>query len=103
MIKVFDLTAGGTADNFYRLSVGGFAYVTGTFPLAISADAESKVQLLGHNLPADASVKVKAGAAGEMDVPVDPAKFRSRRLLDRTSSWSSCLAATCGRWCSATA
>lgn len=80
-IKVADLAGGGTADNFYRLSVGSFAYVTGTFPLAVTANAESKVQLLGHNLPADSWVKVKAAGEGEADVPVDTARFRSRRPL----------------------
>jgi WD40 repeat protein len=81
VIKVADLTAGGTVDNFYRLSIGSFAYVTATFPLAIPANAESKVQLIGHNLPANAWVNVKAAAEGEVGVPVDAAKFRSRRPL----------------------
>jgi hypothetical protein len=42
---------------------------------------ERDVELLGFNLQPNTSVHVKAGASGEIDVPVDSEKFRSRRAL----------------------
>jgi WD40 repeat protein len=81
LLTVTDLQLGASNDHFYRLSVGDLPIVTGIFPLAVPANAESDVRLVGANLPADAVVKVKAGAAGEIVVPVDPERFRARREL----------------------
>ncbi len=78
-IKVNDLQGVGGAGNYYRMSVGQFAYVTGCFPLAVPAGKEGAVSLVGYNLPAGASVKVKAPMTGEVAVPIDPAMYRSRR------------------------
>ena len=81
VLTVTDLQLGASADHFYRLSVGDLAVVTGVFPLAIPAGAESEVRLVGANLPADAVAKVKAGAPGETGVAADAARFRIRRDL----------------------
>jgi sugar lactone lactonase YvrE len=80
-VKVSDLQGDMGEDDFYRLSVGTFSYVTAVFPLAITANAESKVQLLGLNLPPAAMATVKAGGEGEADVPIDPSRYRSRRAM----------------------
>jgi hypothetical protein len=61
--------------------VGDLPVVTGVFPLAVPANAETDVRLVGANLPADAVVKVKAGAPGEASVAADPVRFRVRRDL----------------------
>ncbi|HWE04555.1 MAG TPA: c-type cytochrome domain-containing protein [Tepidisphaeraceae bacterium] len=81
IVKVADLSGAGSADNFYRLSVGDYAYVTGTFPLSVAANSETKLQLLGHNLPKNASVTVKSAGEGEANVTLDSAQFRSRKPL----------------------
>jgi hypothetical protein len=39
------------------------------------------VELVGFNLPAAHTIKVKAGANGEVEVAVDPEKYRSRKPL----------------------
>jgi len=80
-IQVADKTDSSSKEHFYRLSVGSFQVVDGCFPLGVSANNESDVELIGFNLPSNNLVHIKAGAAGEMDVPVDPEKFRSRRAL----------------------
>ncbi len=78
-IVVSDLQMGGSAEHFYRLTAGALPFVTACYPLSVPANAESEVQLIGFNLPAEARAKVKAGAMGEMAVPLDVARFRSRR------------------------
>lgn len=80
IVRVNELQLGASADHFYRLTVGSFPLVTGVFPFGVPANAETKLQLLGYNLPPGASATVKAGADGEVDVPLDPlVYFRKRR------------------------
>ena len=78
-VRVSDLQYMASPEHFFRLSVGELPVVTGVFPLAVPADKESEIQLAGENLPAGASAKVKAGAMGEVTVPVDAEKFRARK------------------------
>jgi mono/diheme cytochrome c family protein len=80
VIRVGELLLGGSRDHFYRLSMGEFPYVTGYFPLSIAANTETPVELIGHHLPADRKIKVKAGKTGEMELPLDAERFRSRRI-----------------------
>ncbi len=80
-IRVGDLMLGGSKDHFYRLSIGAFPLVTGCFPLSVATNAESEIELIGYNLPANHTVKVKAEKPGEIDLPIDPEKFRSRRAF----------------------
>lgn len=78
-VRVSDLQYMASPEHFFRVSVGELPVVTGVFPLAVPADKESEIQLAGENLPAGASAKVKAGAMGEVSVPVDAEKFRARK------------------------
>jgi WD40 repeat protein len=78
-VKLTELMAAGSADHFYRVSIGHFAMVTGVYPLAISANQSAAVTLLGFNLPNAATVKVPASPVGEVSVPIDASKFRVRR------------------------
>ena len=55
-----------------------YAVVTGVFPLSVGTNAEADVELVGVNLPPKATVRVKAGAPGEVEVPLDAEKFRAR-------------------------
>jgi WD40 repeat protein len=80
-VRVNELLLGASPDHFYRLSIGGFPYVTGCFPLSVPASSETDVQLVGYNLPSDSKIKIKAEKAGETDLPLDPEKFRSRRAF----------------------
>jgi WD40 repeat protein len=79
VVKVNDLLLGASPEHFYRLLIGNFPLVTGVFPLGVRANAETKVRLLGYNLPLDAAATVNAAADGEMTVPIDPLVFRKRR------------------------
>lgn len=80
--RITDLEGGISDDHYYRLSAGSFAYVDGCFPLGVPAKAETRVQLIGCNLPTDGSaVIVKAGEEGVMPVPLDGARYRSRRTI----------------------
>jgi sugar lactone lactonase YvrE len=80
-IRVSDLMFGGSLDHFFRLSVGPFAYVTGCFPLGAEANRKVRVELLGFNLPPHRTVELKTGKPGELELPVDPKRFRTRRAL----------------------
>ena len=80
-VRIGERTEAGSKDHFYRLSIGTFPLVIACFPLGVPANQESEVELLGFNLPAKSVAPVKAGASGEMDVPLDSEKFRSRRTL----------------------
>ena len=75
--RVREITLEGSADHVYRLTIGALPYVTGWWPLAVPPDRESTIHLVGHNLPAD-TVPVKAGAEGEINLPLDSDAYRSR-------------------------
>jgi hypothetical protein len=77
--RVRDLQLGGSTDHGYRLSIGALPLVTTVFPLAVPARARTSLRLVGHNLPAEARVEVEAGEPGMLTVPLDAARFRSRR------------------------
>ena len=79
--RVADQMLGASKDHFYRLSVGTLPFVTGIFPLGAGTNTEAKVQLFGVNLPLNATVRVKTTGAGEVDVAIDPEKFRARRAF----------------------
>jgi hypothetical protein len=80
-VRIAERTDAGSKDHFYRLSIGTFPVVFASFPLGISANSESDIELLGFNLQTNTSTHVKTGASGEINVPVDSEKFRSRRAL----------------------
>ncbi len=80
-VVVSDLQMGGSAEHFYRLSAGALPFVTACFPLSVPANRESEVELIGWNLPAEARVKIQAGAAGELAVPLEAERFRTRRAF----------------------
>ena len=80
-VRIGDRTDGGSKDHFYRLSMGTFPVVVGCFPLGVPANKESDLELIGFNLPSGSEAHIKAGAAGEMEVPIDPEKFRVRRAV----------------------
>jgi len=76
-VRVLEITLEGSPDHAYRLTAGALPYVTGWWPLSVPANSESAVQLIGHNLTTK-SVTVKAGADGEVTLPLDSDAYRSR-------------------------
>jgi WD40 repeat protein/mono/diheme cytochrome c family protein len=77
-ITVSDLQMTGSGEHFYRLSAGELPVVTACFPLAVAANTESEVELIGYHLPAERKLKVKSGPPGEMNVPLDMNQLRAR-------------------------
>lgn len=87
-VRVIEITLEGSPAHVYRLTAGVLPYVTGWWPLSVPANAESTVHLVGHNLKTD-TLHVKAGAEGEVKLPLDTDAWRSRvnmRVLASTMS-----------------
>jgi WD40 repeat protein len=80
-LRVSDLAQAGSADHFYHLSAGPFAYVTGCYPIGVPAGRPSDVELTGYNLPAGAKASLPAADRGEIPVPIDTNSFRLRKPL----------------------
>jgi len=79
--RIADQMLASSSEHFYRLSVGALPVVTSVFPLSVGTNTEADVQLAGFNLPAHGTARVKTGASGEVDVPLDVEKFRARRAF----------------------
>lgn len=79
--RVTDQMLAASKEHFYRLSIGELPVVTGVFPLSIGTNAETALELSGYNLPGNATVKVKTGDEGELDVPLDDEPFRKQRTF----------------------
>ncbi|MEY2407398.1 MAG: hypothetical protein QOF48_68 [Verrucomicrobiota bacterium] len=77
--RVADSMLGSSSDHVYRLTVGALPVVTGIFPLSIPTNAPADVELIGINLPHGAIAHVKGAGPGEIDVPLDLEKFRTRQ------------------------
>jgi len=75
--RILEITLEGSPDHAYRLTAGVLPYVTGWWPLSVPANQESAVHLVGHNLTKN-TVTVKAGADGEVMLPLDSDDYRSR-------------------------
>jgi WD40 repeat protein len=78
-LRVSDLMLGASSDHFYRLAIGALPLVTGCYPISAQTNVETQVELTGFNLPEKATVKVTPTKSGEIEVPIDPEKFRARR------------------------
>ena len=78
---IASLMLAGSAEHFYRLTVGELSVATGVFPLSVAANRETQVEVTGLNLPADLKVTVPAKADGEINVPLDLKKYRVRGAL----------------------
>ena len=75
-VTVADLSAGGSPNHRYRLSLGSIPYVTAVFPLGVLANSTADVELVGRTIPAATRTSVAVGDVGEREVPL-PAGFRS--------------------------
>jgi hypothetical protein len=77
LARIHEITLEGSPNHTYRLTVGALPYVTGWWPLSVPANRESTVQLIGHNLTTQ-TLTVRAGADGEIILPLDTEEYRSR-------------------------
>ncbi|HSI11850.1 MAG TPA: c-type cytochrome domain-containing protein [Chthoniobacter sp.] len=85
--RVLEITLEGSPAHVYRLTAGVLPYVTGWWPLSVPANQESTIHLVGHNLATE-TFTVKAGADGEVRLPLDTDAYRSRvamRVLASTT------------------
>jgi len=81
-LKVADEQLAGSADHYYRVAVGAFAYALATYPLSVPAEKNTDIELLGFNLPPAAKVvTVPATKGSAAVVPLD-AKTRTSKPLD---------------------
>lgn len=83
--RVREITLEGSPGHIYRLTAGVLPYVIGWWPLSVPPNQESDIHLVGYNL-AKNSVKVKAGAEGDVMPPADTAEYRSRVNMKVTVS-----------------
>ena len=80
-INVRDLEMAGSVNHVYRLSVGELPMATSVFPLSVAENVEASVQLIGFHLPQKSSIKLPASPGGELAVPIDGDRLRTRREL----------------------
>jgi WD40 repeat protein len=80
-VRVSDQAMTGSPQHFYRLTVGTLPLATGVFPQNVTIGRETALQLIGFNLPAGVTTKVKPAAAGEMPVAIADAALRTTKPL----------------------
>jgi hypothetical protein len=84
-VRVRDQALAGSAEHFYRLTVGTFPLVTGVFPPSAPVGRETNLELVGFNLPkspAQRTIKVKPTAAGMHAVPLDETSLRTFKRIE---------------------
>jgi hypothetical protein len=77
-LLVSNTTLDGSANHFYRLTVGALPYVTGWRPLTAQVGHETRITLIGHHLGNKAVVTMKPEAEGTTNVPLDARALRFR-------------------------
>ena len=70
----------GSPEHFFRISVGVIPCVTGFFPPGVSVGHTNRLQLIGLNLPTNATVEVHPTEVGELSLPLDPDVYHQRNL-----------------------
>src|SRR5205823_1555016 len=80
-VRIDDRVLSGSKEHTYRLTIGAFAVALDCFPSSLPANSATEVELIGPNVPPGTTVKVQSGAPGEMAVPIDGSKFRTRREI----------------------
>ncbi len=78
-VRVGEATFEGSAEHYFRLSVGRLPFLTGVFPLTLPAHSESEVELLGVNLGESEHSRLIAKEPGDLALPSVATGWRSRR------------------------
>ncbi|MEW6156142.1 MAG: c-type cytochrome domain-containing protein [Verrucomicrobiota bacterium] len=81
VLRATDRTSAGSPEHFYRISVGQFPFVTSVYPLGVAAGAPREIALIGFNLGESDRVQLNAEKPGELLVPINAEKYRSRRPI----------------------
>jgi hypothetical protein len=78
-LLITELVLGGSADHFYRVSIGAFPFVTSVHPGVVRKGESSELTLIGYNLPSDQpKPRVTASDGEKLKVKLDPEQFRWR-------------------------
>lgn len=80
-LRITEATDGGSPDFYFRLTMGELPEVVSVFPPAVQTNHQAEVQLVGYNLNGQDKITIKPTKAGELDVPIDQDKYRSRRAF----------------------
>ena len=81
-LQVDELVLGGSADHFYRISIGAFPFVTAVYPPIVPRHQETKIELIGFNIPdALRHQPIKAAEGTTLALKLDPEHVRWRTDL----------------------
>ena len=91
--RIVDLQRRGSAEHFYRLTLGALPYVRGIYPDTLRRGDKTRVELIGHNLPLD-HVAVDSAKAGDLPLGLDSKRLRFRnafkvRVLEENDTFES--------------
>ncbi len=78
-VRVVESNYGGSADHFFRLGLGDLPFITGIFPLSVTAGSDADIEVMGVNLGTTGSVRLPAREPGDAALPPEAADWRSRR------------------------
>ncbi len=78
-VRVREGTHAGSANHFLRLSLGELPFVSGVFPLTVSARTPTEVTRTGEHLGPASRVRSQSDEPGDLRLPEDTAVLRSRR------------------------
>jgi mono/diheme cytochrome c family protein len=78
-LQVEELVLGGSADHFYRISIGAFPFVTAVYPPIVPRTAETKIELIGFNIPDELRTQpINASKGTALEVKLDSEHVRWR-------------------------
>jgi hypothetical protein len=77
---IVDQQRQGSADHFYRLTIGALPYVTGFYPRTLPRGNQTRIELIGHNLPSR-TLDVTPKKIGDFVLPLDANRYRFRNTF----------------------
>ena len=81
-LLVSELVLGGSADHFYRISIGTFPFVTAVYPTVVNKGETAEITLIGYNLSEKLQThRIEAPDAKELAVKLNPDVVRWRGNL----------------------
>ena len=75
---IVDQQRAGSANHYYRLTLGELPFVTGFFPPRLPLGKRTSIELIGHNLPAK-TLNVSPSKIGDFTLPLNVAAYRFRK------------------------
>ena len=83
-LQVEELVLGGSADHFYRICIGAFPFVTAVYPPTVPRNSETKIELIGFNIPDELRhqpINSERGTALEVKLDPDHVRWRNEFKL----------------------